>query len=436
MSTNTDMYKTVLAEDDFYQTTAQSLRASSNGDNANNQDIPRALVFFSIVQDTVTADWLQNLAEENIEATTNWLNGEADQWVLYVPVSDINSALVAQIDDISSSLAKNQSLAVCDTTTTQSIRQNGYSSITDITCIPGPIANSQETASEFFELENSPNPLGEIIPNTPFNTRNDRFVIDTVLDFAQQGSTLRSGLDLFRSIVINIQNFTIPIFIILILAGMLLSTFGRIAGYNALQQTQSTAMALAVSTGLMSIAVYATLAISVFTTSQGITAFLPGVPQTQIVTQLGWKGVHIVFQLLLPAFGFAVFLLIISLLAQLFRFFANQSHQAKNQEILQYKSRPELSNTFDGQFHQHVQENQAKIATESLMQDNQFEQFYNPNTLSTQPIDNHAGFTGTPDQIETFYQQEEEFFASENLTAPLYSEQEDKADKYSQMPGL
>jgi len=247
VSTNAQIYKDILRENNFYPQAAQALQNTIAPESVSNENIPRSLVFFSVIRQSVSDIWLQTFFEKNIDASVGWIRGDKESWVIFVPISDINAAITAQIDEASLVILQNKDLETCSLDEAKKIQQNGYQNLASATCIPQQIKSGEQTFSQFFSLQNNTNPLNTLLPNSPFNTLNDHFEIEQIVSFAGQNGIILKVLTLFRSIVISIQNLTIPLFIAIIILGLLLIILARIARYGAAQQVQSISTTLAFS---------------------------------------------------------------------------------------------------------------------------------------------------------------------------------------------
>jgi len=415
VSTNAQNYKQIMAKNDFYNDFSLKIKGANNQNTVNQTNLPTAIVFFSLIEKTITPTWTKNLVEKNIDLTNDWLRGQEDSWALYIPTSDLEKALNGQVDEtVKKIAAENKDIPVCTIEQANNIKTNGFGDFTKQYCLPQEIKNGEISFSKFIQKNNQSDTLSVVIPESNLNQLNDRFLMQNLVEFTGQRQLFYSFLNNFRSLVVTIQNLTIPTLFGLLIFLILLILLAKMAGYTATQQLQSISFTLAISITSLVITISISFALTIIFSSGASGFFLPWLKSSGLHSVLMWKIFDILFSWVLPALYISAGFLVISFLSKTIRLLGLQSQQQKNQEILTHQNHPEISDTLDGKFKEQIQLDRPKTDEnfKPVQQSKYYEEFYNPETFSAETgQDEFENFNENLNQKDTF--EPEEFYGIE-----------------------
>jgi len=409
-ATNADLYKNTFRSNSFYSNVSEILITPSNQKITAASSLPQAIVLYSLTQEFAKPDWIQNVVEQNVDLTTAWLRGEEKDWVVFIPTTDIDVALKNRLDNTVQNLSAQSSvIPTCTTDQELALKNKGFSVADGRICLPESVQKGNQKLSEFLAIPNQTDRLDSVLPNNELNQLSDRFPVSSIGGFVQQDDAANKLLNSFRWLILYTQKLTIPAIAMVFLLLTLLLILSKISGYSVYQQLQSILFTLAASIFTLSVTVIVSLGLTAYLSTWLNNVILPGLVTGKLAELVGWKIVNIIVLWVTPALWIAAIFAGLSFFIRIMRAISLRNQSVKNDEILSYKPNFENNKTLDGQFQQQIHQTQVQQVTNNIGGQDHYEKQYDPETLSAEKNDAGTIFHGTEEEIQHFYQQEEEF---------------------------
>lgn len=199
MLPQTDQHKSAIAYNNFYPELSSILMTPPEQDSVRTETV----ILRSLFDDLATAEWLQGVVETNIDNFINWLISEEDEWIVYIPTSEVQTNIAQNIDNEVEKIidSKEGDVQSCGSEDAQQIRREGFNLDEDF-CLPASVISGEESLTEFMgigaeELEEQF--LSSFLQDSPITSDNIS-VNDLVPDTTPNDSleTVRSGYSYLR----------------------------------------------------------------------------------------------------------------------------------------------------------------------------------------------------------------------------------------------
>lgn len=337
----------------FYVELDSELDTAINSIDSQTPKTFSTLLGIAVIQQTATPEWIEEVIENNVTLTTQWVTGESEEWTVYVPAADLENAVSENINDSTNKvISADSTIAACSTEEEQSLLSNGFSLDTEL-CLPQSVIEGRESFSEFFALDDTvvaSNTLNSLVDNANLSSLSDQLPGRNLAQNNTVANQIGSvGINV-RSVVIFIRSYSfvfVSLIILLICADLI---FAIVINKKIIHELRkifihlgSTLLLLAISWIMMfggsawlSSALWGSLFSGFYTNSL----------QNLIVSQLAWTSASMI----LPVIMLGSLLIVIGLVLMLLnRFHIFGTSTKNNQKIANYQPKGE-NETFDGKF--------------------------------------------------------------------------------------
>jgi hypothetical protein len=396
-----DLHKRTLSNSDFYSRLSEELRASEI-EVSNGQIGFGTILYGTILKDIATSGWLKNFAEQNIDNFTQWLDGDVDEWVLYIPIQDVQLSASRQIDQEIVALQEEygDQLQTCSAGQAETLRVERFS-LNNEFCIPESVQNGEQTLTEFLQISDQDVETGEfldnLVRNNPLSSTGESFRLDDFEyytlpreQFFDQINILRDGFLLLQGVYVYVLLGLIALFATLLIVA-------KIAGRSVGTELRRFLFYTSLGIFTLSAIVILFLGGTVYFTSIIQNFLLPGFATNAIVTMISFEAVKFGFNLVSYAFWIGVVMITVNFFLQYADntgLFSDTADKNKSIEKFQQNqsSNPGGVNTFDSQFRDSLKPAQAPASTQPSP-DSSTAQFSQSSAFSQQTpfgkVDNH-----------------------------------------------
>lgn len=353
--TNSQSHKNTLKSSNFYTKLSNEIQTTQNSEEQIKRGFG-ALVLNIALKDLATPGWIQNLTERNIESFSEWMEGNQDQWILYVPSKEIEVAVSENLDQQAKELVENYSdqIPACSSTQEQNIKREGFNLELEL-CLPQSVKNGSQTLSQFMELSSqdaqNSEYLEKLIKNNQLNPFNDNLSVTSL----NPNNPIRSGFytasNTFRSTYQTLKQF-IWVMLVIILALMISSTvLAKYADRNPLKEFKRLLWQSATGTFVLIAILVLTFGGTAYLTSGLQKVLLPGISSNQLIPLISFEIVKLTFNVFSVSFWSAFGLISVFMLISVLQHSGVLSnYNQKNKKLKNNFRNHEQNPTFDGQF--------------------------------------------------------------------------------------
>jgi hypothetical protein len=402
------MHKRTLANSNFYDQLSEELQ-NSEIQIENGQIGFGTILYGTVLKDLATSGWLKNFSETNIDNFTNWLSGDVEAWVLYVPVQDVELSAASQIDQQVASLEEQygDNLPVCSEGQAETLRVERFS-LNNEFCIPETVKNGEESLTEFLGITEEDTKTGEflekLVRNNPLNNTSSNFKLDDFEYYTLPRQQFFDNLNLLRDGFLFVRSYLVYILIFVAAAFAALLIISKLVGKKASTEFRRFLFYTSIGIFTLSAAIILFLGGTIYFTSIVQNFLLPGFTTSTIITLIAFEAVKFGFNIVSYAFWAGVIMITLNFFLQ----YADSTGlfsdtDEKNQNIQKFKqTRPEPSvpvTTFDSQFKNSVNGSQD-ITSQSFNQEPDFGSQANPAFDQTYNAQDFSSNPQTPNQVQ------------------------------------
>ncbi len=352
---NSQLHKETLSNSDFYNKLSSQLQQAEVKDQEGQVSFG-SILYASVLQDVASPGWLRNLFEQNIDNTTDWLDGENSELVLYLPSKDIELAASRQLDNQVQEINNNSEINIetCTQGQIDTIQREGFALNSEV-CLPESVKNGEQSLTEFLEINDQAVETGEffsnLIRNSPFNAFSNSY---KPTELPRYSDGLIGLLNQARDLFISVKQAIPFVLIGLIIALVLQLLMARFANRKVLSELRRTLFYTSLGIFSLSAAVILTIGGSVYFTSYLQELFLPGLQVNQLTQIISFEAVKFAFNIVSYAFWLAVGMITLNFVLQYCEvsgFFVNADE--KNQLLKKFENeKPKQipTPTFDAEF--------------------------------------------------------------------------------------
>lgn len=367
---NAQLHKNTLKNSNFYQDLSSEIK-SVNASYDSKSTFLLILVQTSL-NELATPGWLQFLSEKNIDLTTQWLNGDKQDWTFYLPTDEIDLALTKKIDSQVNLVNKEHGdkVEVCSDSVEASIKKEGYD-LDKQFCLPKDVKKGNQSLTDFIGFNGiSPSNkkiLNSIVRKNTLNTYANNFNLNDNSIFDSNWVNIVSQIKTGRDNYVKLKKL-IPIGIGIILGALILALIlYRIQSQNVIRELRKILWISSTNTIFTSLAIVLIIGGSSYLTSSINKILLPGLTTSKIINLLTWELLKFSFNLVSLAILIAASMLILNLVLLVLEKILHEN-KAKNRNAAfvenSLKKNSVQNPTLDGQFKSVVE--QKKLATYNM----------------------------------------------------------------------
>jgi hypothetical protein len=327
-----NLYKNTLVKDNFYPQLSTEIKNLKTP--LANQSTVANLIDLSILDTVSESPFLQKLAEKNVDQTTNWLSGQTDTWMYYLPTQELDTSIKQNLDQKSTEIAEKNLLQTptCTREDLLQIPKVGFDTSKPL-CLPEAVKNRSMSLSTFLGINDQKDTFTSLMRDTPLNTKSTVFSVYDSIQNEKGARTIYQYVLNIRNAFVTLRNTTpiawtaiLGIFIILLLLAWR-------SGLNILLELKRITRNIGINTIIFAAIFVIAVAGSVLT--GGIsTIIIPGFHSTGITTLLTSELAKLSYLLVEPAlFAGAGFILLSFIFTILHFLYIKNISQYKNEKV-------------------------------------------------------------------------------------------------------
>lgn len=368
---NAQLHKNTLKNSNFYQDLSNEIK-SINASYDSKSTFLLILVQTSL-NELATPGWLQFLSEKNIDLTTEWLNGDKQDWTFYLPTDEIDLVLTKKINSQVNLVNKEygDKVEVCSDSVEASIKKEGYD-LDKQFCLPKDVKKGNQSLTDFIGFNgmspSNKNILNSIVRKNTLSTYANNFNLNDNSIFNSNWVNTVNQIKTGRDNYLKLKKL-IPIAIGIILGTLILALIiYRIQSQNVIRELRKILWISSTNTIFTSLAIVLIVGGSSYLTSGVNKILLPGLATSKIINLLTWEILKFSFNLISLAILIAASMLILNLILLILEKMLHENKvKTRNAALVEnsLKKNSAQNTTLDGQFKSVIE--QKKLATHNLL---------------------------------------------------------------------
>ena len=329
---NTEAHKQSFIRNDFYNKISVELQQldveQMQEENPNflqeqGVKIYDTLVWNTIGQTLATPEWLQDVTETNLDRFGLWINGESDEFAIYLPEEEINKTLEENLAKEQAKLdTENTDIRTC-TEEEERLISEGKVRELESGCLPQSVKdgtanvtgfltdqfNKLRNTQQFQDLENvireEGGKAGEEVLNKLDETKTEYIPSDYLQPLTSQVGEATND---WQKLPIRLRNGFLwlkdMIWLIVLLYALVLIAMAIVSplfGKNLIEEFGSIAKNLGLNTTFAVLTTLIVSAVTIFISSFIRESVLPGLDQANIVQEISWQMLWLTFSVLSTA---------------------------------------------------------------------------------------------------------------------------------------
>lgn len=362
---NPDVYRSAFVATDFYEKISTLAKNHSNLNHFQAKDgIPGLLLVLAFKD--FSADQWKELVEGNIATFTEWLSGDDETLVLYIPTETLEKNLVANLDDHVRQIVQDSSsnLPECSPEETKNIKKQGGFAVDQALCLPKEVKSGQQSFTKFLEPDQN-GILDRLLQNNYLSLRRNRYSLSDLRLSGPIQTFLTGPLNRVRDLLLIAKQWTWNV-VVIVLASLglyvaLTWLARRSVSYELAFLFKAIGLSLLIWCGIIILSLGGAYYLNAAVLSLISPVFALGEVTSLILSVV----VRIAFNLLLPALWAALGCFVLWVLFGRLYSRHRLRLQARNEQLINYQPDYTQASTFDGQFRQAVQQARGFLAQDS-----------------------------------------------------------------------
>jgi hypothetical protein len=360
---NPDVYLQAFERNDFYEQISSLAKENSNLENFEASDGVVGLVIATIIRDFSPADW-QDLVEGNVRVITEWLSGEEENLVLYIPTDKLEASLASSLNQSVREIVGDNpdNVPICSEAQVEEIQRQGGFAVDEEFCLPPQVAQGGQNFSDFLQAQNN-QVLEKLFQNNYLSLQRNRYNPETINLPNELQSFINGPLNYLRDLLLTARALT-PLALIVSLGLIALYVLlAKLSKKEVIAELAKFARSLGFSLLITSAIVILILGGFYYLNATLLSLVSPIFSLGAVSNLVLWVVLHLAFNLVAPAVWLGLASLVAWVGLRVLSGLKRKEFQAKNDRLMSHEPNYERAQTFDSQFRQAVHPPQTPAPT-------------------------------------------------------------------------